>query len=90
MGCAILSAIQTFFKARQQPIGVTKQNRFAEVVNRLVKFYGRPRPPESTKALELILLENVAYLVEDEKRAAASESNGLRTHLRADARGREA
>jgi len=71
MGCAILSAIQTFFKARQQPIGVTKQNRFAEVVNRLVKFYGRPRPPESTKALELILLENVAYLVDDEKRTAA-------------------
>lgn len=41
------------------------------MVRRLEKFYGRPEPPKITDALELILLENVAYLADDEKRSAA-------------------
>ena len=41
------------------------------MVRRLEKFYGRPKAPKITDALELILLENVAYLADDEKRSAA-------------------
>ncbi len=37
----------------------------------LEKFYGRPNPPKITDPLELILFENIAYLADDEKRAAA-------------------
>lgn len=41
------------------------------MVHRLEKFYGQPKAPKITDALELILLENVAYLADDQKRAAA-------------------
>jgi endonuclease III len=41
------------------------------MVNKLEKFYGRPKPPKITDPLGLILFENVAYLVTDEKRSAA-------------------
>ena len=44
---------------------------FTTVVQKLGRFYGRPKPPEITDALEIILFENVAYLASDEKRAAA-------------------
>lgn len=43
----------------------------ARVVKALGKFYGKPAPPKIVDALDLILYENVAYLVNDEKRAAA-------------------
>jgi len=43
----------------------------SRVLKSLEKFYGRPAPPEITDPVELILHENVAYLVDDEKRAAA-------------------
>lgn len=43
----------------------------ARVLKALEKFYGRPKPPKITDPLELILWENVAYLVDDEKRATA-------------------
>ncbi len=43
----------------------------AQVTKALEKFYGRPAPPKITDPVELILYENVAYLVDDEKRAAA-------------------
>jgi endonuclease III len=43
----------------------------ARVLTALEKFYGRPKPPKIRDPLELILWENVAYLVDDEKRAAA-------------------
>ena len=43
----------------------------AAIVKKLGKFYGQPKPPEITDALEIILFENVAYLASDEKRAAA-------------------
>ena len=50
---------------------VNELNRLAAIVERLKKFYGRPAPPKITDPLELILLENVAYLADDDKRAAA-------------------
>jgi endonuclease-3 len=37
----------------------------------LQRFYGRPRPPEVTDPLEMILFENIAYLASDERRRAA-------------------
>jgi len=47
------------------------QKPFAAVVKALRGFYRQPKPPKIKDPLELILWENVAYLVDDEKRAAA-------------------
>lgn len=44
---------------------------FHRVLRLLEKHYGRPRPPAVTDPLEMILLENVAYLADDDRRAAA-------------------
>jgi endonuclease III len=44
----------------------------------LAAHYGQPKPPITTDPFELILLENVAYLVSDERRAEAFQM--LRTH----------
>jgi Predicted EndoIII-related endonuclease len=41
------------------------------IISQLAKQYGDPKPPVTTDPFELILLENVAYLVSDEKRAQA-------------------
>jgi endonuclease III len=43
----------------------------AQVVAQLSKFYGAPAPPPVTDPFEQVLWENVAYLADDEKRAAA-------------------
>ncbi|HTA24271.1 MAG TPA: hypothetical protein VK763_12110 [Terriglobales bacterium] len=48
-----------------------KQKTLAAVVKALQKFYGQPKPPKITDPLDLILWENVAYLVDDEKRGKA-------------------
>jgi endonuclease III len=50
---------------------VAESNLFRAIIKKLQKFYGRPKPPHSTDPLEIILFDNVAYLVDDEKRAAA-------------------
>jgi len=42
-----------------------------KVIARLSKFYGAPAPPPVTDPFEQVLWENVAYLADDEKRAAA-------------------
>src|SRR5438093_1329999 len=42
-----------------------------KIVARLAAHYGKPLPPITTDAFELILLENVAYLVSDERREEA-------------------
>src|SRR6266446_3512605 len=42
-----------------------------KIVSRLLKHYGKPKPPITADAFELVLLENVAYLVSDERRAEA-------------------
>lgn len=41
------------------------------ILTTLQKFYGRRKPPSITDPFEIILHENVAYLVDDEKRAVA-------------------
>jgi endonuclease III len=41
------------------------------VIGRLSKFYGAPAPPPVTDPFEQVLWENVAYLADDKKRAAA-------------------
>src|SRR5947207_755166 len=55
-----------------------------EIITQLTAHYGRPQPPVTTDPFELILLENVAYLVSDERRAEAfkllTESVGTRPH----------
>jgi endonuclease-3 len=43
---------------------------FQEVIDRLEKFYGPSLPPKVTDPLELIIYENIAYLVEDARREA--------------------
>jgi len=48
-----------------------EQRPFAAVIKALQEFYGQPKPPKIKDPLELILWENVAYLVDDEKRATA-------------------
>ena len=42
-----------------------------KIVSGLVKYYGLPRLPVTDDPFELILLENIAYLVSDERRAEA-------------------
>jgi endonuclease-3 len=39
------------------------------VISRLEAFYGTPQPPAVTDPFEMIVWENVAYLVDDERRA---------------------
>jgi endonuclease III len=55
-----------------------------QAVARLQKYYGKPKAPITTDPFELILLENVAYLVSDERRAEAftllQETVGTRPH----------
>src|ERR1700680_4262715 len=55
-------------------------NLFDDVIQRLKKTYGRPKPPKSDP-FELILWENVAYLLSDEKREAAFEALRKRVGL---------
>src|SRR5215471_11308115 len=48
------------------------QQTLTQIVARLAKFYGPP-PPPLADPFELIVWENVAYLVSDERRAQAFE-----------------
>lgn len=45
-----------------------------EIIAKLESFYGKPHPPKTTDPFEMILLENVAYLVGDEQREAAFDA----------------
>src|SRR6266850_5241784 len=55
-----------------------------KVISQLAAHYGKPEPPITTDPFELILLENVAYLVSDERRADAfkilRKNAGLKPH----------
>jgi endonuclease III len=55
-----------------------------KIVSRLARFYGKPAPPITSDPFALILWENVAYLVSDERRAAAftllRETVGTKPH----------
>ena len=42
-----------------------------KIVSQLAKHYGKPGAPVTTDPFELILLENIAYLVSDERREEA-------------------
>src|SRR5215471_11242710 len=48
------------------------------IVSQLEKYYGPPPPLPTADAFELILFENIAYLVSDERRAEAFQT--LRQH----------
>ncbi len=50
-----------------------------KIIDDLVDFYGRSQPPKITEPFEMILLENVAYLVNDERREQAF--NALRERV---------
>lgn len=50
----------------------------SKILARLTAHYGKPKPPVATDPFELILLENVAYLVTDERREEAFKT--LRQH----------
>ena len=47
---------------------------FQTVIRDLGAYYGTPEPPELTDPLELILWENVAYLVDDERRKTSYDA----------------
>lgn len=49
-----------------------------KIVSQLAAHYGKPGPPITTDPFELVLLENVAYLVSDERREEAFKT--LRQH----------
>lgn len=42
-----------------------------QIIHLLQDYYGRPAPPAITEPLEIILLENIAYLVDDRQREKA-------------------
>ena len=48
--------------------------RLAGIVAKLRSHYGPPSPPPATTAFELVVWEKVAYLANDEKRAAAYDA----------------
>ncbi|HXZ40289.1 MAG TPA: hypothetical protein VEG68_06070, partial [Terriglobales bacterium] len=50
---------------------MTKPLQFTSIIRALQQFYGKPKPPRITDPFEIILWENVAYLVDDDKRATA-------------------
>lgn len=47
------------------------QTAFRQIIAKLEKFYGRPQPPQITDPVEMILFENVGYLVSDDQREKA-------------------
>lgn len=47
---------------------------FQKIIEKLKIHYGAPRPPKTTDPFEMILLENVAYLVGDEQREEAFDA----------------
>ena len=45
--------------------------RLTALIDKLESFYGKPAPPEVTDPWEMIVWENVAYLVDDDRRLEA-------------------
>lgn len=54
------------------------RSNLRKIVSQLAAHYGKPGPPITTDPFELVLLENVAYLVSDERREEAFKT--LRKH----------
>lgn len=44
------------------------QLNFKKIIDRLTAYYGKPAPPKTVDPFEMIIWENVAYLVDDKKR----------------------
>ena len=57
----------------------TGSSSFRNIIDELLNFYGPPEPPGITDPLGMILFENVAYLLSDERRAQAF--NALRERV---------
>jgi endonuclease-3 len=50
------------------------QTSLPQVIERLRAFYGEPNPPQVTDPWEMIVWENIAYLVDDERRLEAMDA----------------
>src|SRR5262245_62932056 len=55
------------------------QTAFQQIIAKLENVYGRPQAPRITDPVEMILFENVAYLVSDDQREKAF--NALRDQI---------
>src|SRR5262245_19705852 len=62
----------------------SSQPSFKQIIAKLESHYGTPPPPKITDPLGLIIWESIAYLVEDDRRAAAFERLRKGVGLRAD------
>src|SRR5216683_2195406 len=56
----------------------SSRSSLKQIISRLASHYGEPAPPITTDPFELILLENIAYLVSDDRREEAFKM--LRKH----------
>jgi endonuclease-3 len=61
---------------------MTDRRSLTKVVETLAAHYGEPEPPSVTDPFELVLLENVAYLVSDQRRKQAFETLRERVGVR--------
>jgi len=50
---------------------MSRTKSFGSIINNLQKTYGKPAPPKTNDPFELILLDNIAYLVDDNRRELA-------------------
>ena len=50
---------------------MSHRSKLPEIVTSLIRYYGEPADPITDDPFELILIENVAYLVSDDRRAEA-------------------
>src|SRR6185369_2870649 len=57
-----------------RPLMNRPRGPFTKTIDELKNFYGRPAPPKVNDPLGMILLENVAYLVSDERRERAFDA----------------
>src|SRR6185436_8093820 len=55
---------------------------FQKIIQKLRKHYGSPLPPYTTDPFEMVLWENVAYLVDDGKREKIFEELRSRVGLK--------
>jgi len=56
----------------------------SRIVERLAEVYGEPAPSPSTTLLDLVLFENAAYLVDDERRSRAFRNLQMQVGVRPD------
>lgn len=59
-----------------------KQAAFKKIINKLKSHYGVPAPPKTCDPFEMILWENIAYLVDDAKREKSFDELRSRVGLK--------